>query len=77
MGGALNAHFEDSAALKGGQDRARPARHASLFRARARHAGLAAEPLQEHAFVTEFLTHWGESAEHRSARRQNWSRSRG
>ncbi len=37
-------------------------------------AGLAAEPSQEHAFVTAFLAHWGESTEHRSARRGKRSR---
>ncbi|CAN5700129.1 hypothetical protein BH23GEM1_BH23GEM1_05560 [soil metagenome] len=40
-------------------------------------AGLAAEPAQERAFVTAFLARWGESVEHRSARRAKRSRKRG
>lgn len=40
-------------------------------------AGLAAEPAQEHAFVTAFLARWGESVEHRGARRAKRTRKRG
>jgi hypothetical protein len=39
-------------------------------------APLAVEPSQEHTFVTAFLARWGESVEHRGARRAKRSRKR-